>query len=442
MRTRLRHVWEVLTSSYWFVPSLMVAAAVGLAFGILAVDTAWINDEGVPDWLYSGTAGGARDLLATVAGSIITVAGVVFSIAIVTLTQASVQFGPRLLRNFMRDTGNQVVLGTFLATFLYCLLVLRRVYGGEDNPFVPHLSVSIAVLLAIASIVVLIYYIHHVSTTLQAPHVVAAVGKDLSEAMVELYPDGMGDGGPPPEDDEPARLLGHFERHALPICSTANGYVQAVDGDTLIDLARRHDLLVRLDRRPGQYAIAGDPLMYAWPADRLCPRLQHKLRRTFIVGPNRTHEQDVEFAIHQMVETAVRALSPGINDPFTAITCIDWLGAALSRLARSDLPEAWRYDADGRLRVVTRLSTYSGLIDAAFNMIRQYGRGSPAVMIHLLEVIGEIARQARQDDQRHTLRRHLEMVHRAISQTVNEDYDRQVVDERYRAALANIDNPA
>ncbi len=335
MRTRLAHLWEILISSYWFVPSLLIVAAIGLAVGMLPIDHTWPRIGQSWSWLYSGGPAGARSLLSTVAGSIMTVAGVVFSITIMTLTQASSQFGPRLLRTFMRDTGNQIVLGTFLATFLYCLLVLHRVYDHDTSASVPHVSVTVAVLLALASIVVLIYYIHHISTMLQAPNIVAEVGRELDEVFERIFPEDIGH--EVPEGTEP-ELPTDFEEKARPIPSERNGYIQAINGASLMEAAIEEDLLLRLDYRPGQYVIDGNPLLRAWPADRCSPTIVKSLRKAFIVGRQRTNEQDVEYALNQMVEIAVRALSPGINDPFTAMTCVDWLGASLSRIAAHELP--------------------------------------------------------------------------------------------------------
>ena len=180
----------MVTSSFWFVPTTMTVVAAGSAIGMIEVDRTWLGPGVRIGWLYSGGAEGARSLLSTVAGSVITVAGVVFSITISTLTQASSQFGPRLLRNFMRDTSNQIVLGTFVATFLYCLLVLRTIHGKIDDgaSFVPQLSVTVAVGLAVASIAVLIYFIHHVSLSLQAPNVIAAARGDLGAGRQGHHP--------------------------------------------------------------------------------------------------------------------------------------------------------------------------------------------------------------------------------------------------------------
>lgn len=442
MKARLLHLWEIWNSSYWFLPAIMLAGSVLLAWGTLAVDRGLFVGDARPAWTYSGGGEGARSLLSVVAGSTITVAGVVFSITTATLAQASSQFGPRLLRNFMRDTGNQVVLGTFVATFMYCLLVLRTVRAaGEDGSataaFVPHVSVTAAVLLAAASLCVLVYFIHHVSAALQAPHVVAAVGRDLEQAIARMFPEDLGHAPPPgcdPERDVPPELR---TAAAAPVPSFDDGYLQAVDQEGLMDLARERDLVLRLIARPGEFVIAGGPLLTAWPPERVDGAFAHAVNEAFIFGTQRTAEQDVEFAIDQIVEIGVRALSPAINDPFTAMTCVDWLGAGLCRIVRAGGTHSpYRYDAAGRLRVVADVTDFDGLVDAAFNPMRQYGCASVMVTLRMLEVIAAVGGHTRDPSQRAVLRHHVEMIRRAGSaDAAREPRDVHDVEQRYRAAL-------
>jgi uncharacterized membrane protein len=195
MKAKLDHFLFQLRSSYWFVPSVMALLSIGVALGMIVVDQS-VGEDGIQGywWIYAGGPDGARAVLATVAGSIISVAGVTFSIKIAALTLASQQFGPRLLRNFMADRGNQFVLGTFIATFLYCLLVLRTVRSWEDAEFVPHLSVTLGVLLAVASLGVLIYFIHHIAASIQASNVIARVSGELQAAIDRLFPEDLGHG--------------------------------------------------------------------------------------------------------------------------------------------------------------------------------------------------------------------------------------------------------
>jgi uncharacterized membrane protein len=378
---------------------------------------------------------------------VITVAGVVFSITISALTQASSQFGPRLLRNFMRDTGNQIVLGTFVATFVFCLLVLRTIHGKfEDGvEFVPQASVTAAVLLAAASIAVLIYFIHHVSVSLQAPAVVAAVRADLERVIARLPVEQSGSADPvaPPassssssSSDETGGLPADFSASARVVPATVEGYVQVVDYDALRGAAADGDLILRLAYRPGDYVIAGTPLLWAWPGARYDDEVMAgRCNAAFLCGRNASPEQDVEYAIRQMVEVAVRALSPGINDPFTAINCIDALGSCVCRVARRGLQGPLRFDAEGRLRLVVPVTTFDGIVDAAFNQIRQYGRGSVPVTIRLLEVIAACCGQAVNDRQRQALRRHAQMVYEDSSDVVPQQRDRDDIRRRWEAAV-------
>lgn len=436
MRTRLFHIWQILTSSYWFIPALMLVAAAAMAFGLLYLDERYLRSGWAAGWMYPGGKEGARSVLATVAASVITVAGVVFSITIATLTQASIQFGPRMLRNFMRDTGNQIVLGTFVATYAYCLLVLRSIGSETDGAAVPHLSVMVAVALALASIVVLIYFIHHVSLSLQAPIIVANVAGELEQALKRVFPGDLGHGprGPQAEADHPQLPQG-FSASRAPIPSPKDGYLQAIDQSTLVELASKHDVVVKLDVRPGDYLIKGNPAMHVHPADRCSKQLAAKLAALLIIGRQRTPEQDVEFAIHQLVEVAVRALSPGTNDPYTALNCIDRLSSALVAIEHGDLHGSYRYDDANQLRVLARVATFSSYVDAAFNQIRQYGRDSVAVTVRMLEAIAAAAVQMQHEPHRRDLLRHAEMIHRQARETIKEPNDLADVNERYAAAV-------
>ena len=446
VNTRARHSWEVLTSSYWFVPSLMMLGGAGLALGLGALDVSLAARGAQLGWVEGVGPEGARLLLSTLAGSVITVAGVGFSITMVTLTQASTQFGPRLLRNFMRDTGNQVVLGTWVGTFIYAILVLRTVQTGEGRVFVPHAAVSAAVVLALACIMALVYFIHHVSFSLQAPQVVAGVGRELDEVIGRMFPAHVGRGGGPPaqERGHPAIPSG-FDQDARPVNAPRSGYVLAVDDAVLMQAAGERDLLLRLAVRPGNFVIQGNPLLRAWPPARATPDLDGVLHRAFLIGDQATPEQDVEFAIDQIEEIALRAMSPGFNDTFTAIHCVDWLAAGLARIAQEDLPSPYRYDPHGNVRVITPVSTFDGLTDAAFNQIRQIGRDKAAVMIRVLEVLADLGPRMRTAEHKDALRRHARLAWEEALAALPSAHDRADVEDRYRkatAALNGTERPA
>jgi uncharacterized membrane protein len=439
MRAQADALWERLRMSFWFVPTLMSAGAALLAFVMLAVDARLTNDLlDSLGWVYGGGPEGARSLLSTVASSAITVAGTTFSITIAALSLASSQFGPRLLRNFVRDTGNQVVLGTFVATFLYCLLVVRTVRGLEDVRVVPHLSVTVGVLLAIANLGVLIYFIHHVATAIRADQVVAVVARDLDGAVDELFPEQLGHGlvaqaGEPAEPPVPP--------DACEVALDKDGYLQLVDAGSLMALAGQRELVVRLLRRPGDFVIAGEAAALIWPAARADDACRAAIRDALILGSERSAQQDALFAVDQLVEVAARALSPGVNDPFTAIVCIDRLGAALCRVARRPLPDGRRFDEQGRLRVIAEPVRFSELVSAAFDQIRAYGSGDAVVIGHLLQMLGRVGAATAHPSRREPLLRQARLAYEASSAALKTEGDRAALEERYRKTLAALVAP-
>jgi len=440
MKVKLSKLWDSLHSSYWFVPTLMAILAVALAFSMLTLDR--MGKAGPIEkwgWIYAGGPDGARALLSAVVGSMISVTATAFSISIVALQLASSNFGPRLLRTFMQDTGNQIVLGTFISTFIYGLLVLRTVRGEDYDIFVPQFSITVGIVLALISIGVLIYFIHHASTIIQASHVISEVSTDIDGAIERLFPEKIGH-----TTSEPKRQVGEipvsFDFEAYPIRATGSGYLQIIDEAELMKLARKHDLLLRVKLRPGQFAIQGSELVMAWPGERVDEKLAEQIKNTFILGNERTEQQDIEFPINELVEIALRALSPGINDPFTAIRCIDRLSAGLSHLAQRDFPSPYRYDEDDNLRVIANPITFAELADAAFNQIRRYGQGDVAVTICLLDAIARIALYTRNKKDRAALLRHAQMIERGSREEVGEECDRACIEKQYKAAVEALEH--
>lgn len=434
MRIRLRHAWASLRATYWFIPALMALAAGVLGLVSVQVDR-WLAARYVEElaWVYAGGPEGARAVLGVVAGSVMSTAGVTFSITIAALSLASTQLGPRLLHTFMRDTANQFVLGTFIATFVFCLLVLRTIQGDDEGGrFVPALSVTAGVGLGLASLGVLIFFIHHVAVSIQAPNVVAGVGREVARQVERAFP--APDQARP---DAPAMLPDDFDARAAPVPSAGDGYVQALDEEVLVKIATRTGMLLVVELRPGQFVAQGASLVRAWPPEAMNADRVREIRARCVVGTQRTAEQDVEFAVDQLAEVAVRALSPAINDPFTAIACLDWLGAGLCRAARGRTPATARTDAEGVVRLIYRNGyTFSGLIDAAFNQIRQFGARSPSVMLRMLETIEAVLRCTGGDRaEMQTLLSHARMVHRAALDATPDPRDRADLDRRFAEVL-------
>jgi uncharacterized membrane protein len=373
------------------------------------------------------------------------VAGVVVSVTMVALVLASQQYGPRLLRSFRRDAPIKVVLGSFVATFAYCLLVLHAV-GGGDGGFVPRLSVAASVALALASMGVLIYFIHHLARSIQAESIVAAVAGDLDEVVDQLYPEAeglevpAGRGGPrPPPGAEPA--LAAAPASVRLVASRRDGYVQVVDDDTLMALARAHDLTVLLERRPGHFVTAGQPLAALWPRERALACPAGEVEAAFVLGHGRTPPQDVEFGVMQLVEVAVRALSAAINDPFTAVACVDRLGQSLARLARRPTPSPYRYDPEGRLRVVARPQTFAEIAAVTFDPLRHHGRGHPMVVARLFDAIATVGACAADEDRREVLRAHAQALLEDAERSLGHERDLAAVRAHHGAAVAALGRP-
>jgi len=441
MRTKLSKLLGLLHSSFWFVPTLMVVLAIGLSFLTIHIDQS-VNTEiiGNLGWAYTLGPNGSRAILSAIAGSMVSVATTAFSITIVALQLASSQFGPRLLRNFMQDTGNQIVLGTFISTFVYSLLVLRTINGVAKNEFVPHLAVTCGIGLAIASIGVLIYFIHHSASSIQVDHVISKVGHELDDVIDRLFPKQIGRGASkhwnePSINDIPV----DFDRDARLIQATSSSYVQAIDTDRLMELATEGNLLLQIQKRPGDFVVKGSPLVMVYPAEAISKKLPEQINNAFMLGSQRTDQQDIEFSINQLVEIASRALSPGINDPFTAVRCVDQLSAALCHLAQKEIPSAYRYDDGDKLRVIAEPVSFVDVIDAAFNQIRQYGKTSVAVTIRLLEAIAIIAPFTHTKADRAALLRHANMIERGSHEEISEELDQKDVKERYLAAVKAIE---
>lgn len=435
MKATLLKLIDRIRSSFWFLPSLMAMFAVALAFGMVELDQYLQHGDELPAlaWAYGGGAESASAVMQTIAGSMITIAGVVFSLTLVALSLASSQFGPRLLRNFMRDSTNQIVLGTFVATFLYCLLVLRAIRYSGDGPFVPHLSVTLGVAFALASLWVLIYFIHHVSVSIQADEIIARIAKEMAGSIERVFPQQLGAASPAGVRPPPG-----FDSGAVAVAADRDGYLQIINVDELLSLATDHDAVLEIQRRPGHYVVRGEPLIRLWPWQRIDRELACRVNSAFVLGTQRTPTQDFEYSLLQLVEVAVRALSPGINDPFTAIRCIDRLGSALCCLSQREMPSPYRMDGQQHLRIIAPTIGFSAMLDAAFNQIRQNARANAAVSIRLLEMLAIIARAADRSEDLSAVCRHADMVHAGAKEALPEAGDRFDVRQRYLCVCESI----
>ncbi len=423
---------ERLRAGFWFLPLCMCLAAV-----VLATLTLWIDDN------YDGTLGGllttggptgAQNVLTTVAASMITVGATVLSVTIVAMQLASTQFGPRILTNFVRSRINQAALGSFVAVFTFAVIVLRRT--GNSFESLPRISVMVALVLTAGAVVMLIVFVHHIATTIQAMNLVGLIARDVGRSMEDLFPDPAG-----ADDVGAGEECPEVEGEGTAINAVTTGYLQLVDLEDLVELCAAHDLLLRMKVRPGKFVVGHTPVATVWSGDgtaaaSLSDELKDDLAACFTTGPRRTHGQDAEFPVKQLVEVAVRSLSPAINDPITACACTDHLGAALCRLAERRLPPTVLCDTDGRARLVHGDPlTFAMMVGVCFDAIRQSADFHVIVYIHLLEALERLVPCLTDDEQREPVRRQADLVLERAEQVVPQEADRDVVRLRHARVL-------
>lgn len=422
MRVVIGAYWERLRTSLWFLPAALVVAAIGLALALLELDARTVLSG---PRLGMG-AEGARSILTAIAGSIITVAGVAFSITIVALSLTASQYSSRVLRNFMRDTTSQTVLGVLVGTFAYCLVVLRTIRGNEDAPFVPSLAIAAGVGLALLAIGAFVYFIHHVATAIQAAQIVANVAAETLLAVERQFPDALAAG----EGDgvaEPAAARGQWASIAAP----ASGYLQRLDLDRLFACAVEHDAVVRIERRLGEFVVAGLPLM-AVSGTRVDERLGARLCAAVTIDRVRTMEQDASFGVRQLVDVALKALSPGINDTTTAIMCVDWLAAILARVGDRRLGGQGRAD-EGVVRVWVDAPDFADLLGQACDQIRQHAGGNAAVLLRQAKRLAALEELIAAPDRKRALRAAREQVGETARHSLPLAIDRAPIEAVLRA---------
>ncbi len=420
---QLKTFWPRTRDSLWFVPSIWVLASGALAFALIAVDSATPDFATDYPLVFGGGAEGARGLLSSIAGSMITVAGVTFSITLVALQLASSQFSPRVLRNFMGDRVTQIVLGSFIGTFTYSILVLRsiRSEATDAQAFVPSLSVSVSIVLALVALGMLVFFIHHIATRIQISTIIAAIADDTTKRIRAEWRDA--DADPVSHDDAVP------ERPAGVIIARRSGNLQLVDRDGLGKVAGELLIVVRLEVRPGEWVQEGAALFSVWPTQTVGDELADRLRKHVTVGEQRSLEQDAAFGIRQLVDVALRAISPGINDPTSAADCIQRIGQVLVAAGSRRQPERCLHDDDGSLRVLVPHRDFAELTELAFDQMRQYGHGNADVLVTMLDTLYLVA-SALPPGRRGPLHRQATLIGRGLA-AVPIDADR----ERVAAAI-------
>jgi uncharacterized membrane protein len=401
-----RYLYDRMKVSLWFVPSVMALAAVLLSWllGLL--------DESVPNYILSdskfiiaGNASEMRAAMLSIAGTVLATAGVVFSLLTLPLSTVASQFGSRLLRVFMRDRTTQTVLGMFVATFCYCLATALSIPNIQSPAGAPQITVTFGLLMMLLTFGSLIILIQHISIMLQAPNIVAAAGSDLLDVVSVEDTELAGESRDLTVTGE-RRIDTLVDSQAYPLRMILTGYIQFVDPEIILNLATERDLTMRMLRKPGQFIRSGEVAALVWPAATVTDQLAKHLRRGIQVGNQRTPTQDVEYAINQLVEIAVRAMSPAINDPFTAVTCLDYLADGLAKYARYGESNPDFYDDAGRLRLVYEPADLTELLAAAFDMLRHASCDNATVLLAILDAIDDISQETKSPEACQELLRH------------------------------------
>jgi uncharacterized membrane protein len=430
---RRRVFWDYLAGALWVLPTISVAAFLLAGAALSRVQV----DEASP-WrvlAFQGSAEDARSLLVVVSSTMITVTGLVFALTIVALQIASGQYSPRLLRNFMRDRGTQLVLSVFVGAFAYSTAGLYTVgiQGGGQEPFVPRLAVSGSLALALASVGVLIYFIHHLAHSIQIDTIMSQVDREARRVIDEVYPDRPG--YREPEDHCPDVPL-----EAVGLPSTRSGYVQAVDPDPLVRTAVRHDLVIVLAKQVGDHVVAGTPIAWAWRRSPGQPppgagQLREAVGDAVRVGFERTMVQDVGFGIRRLVDIANKALSPAINDPYTGVQAVHHLSVLLSILAQARLGDWLLRDRDGAVRVAVPRPRFVDYLRLATAQIRRFGAAEPALTRALIQLLRDAGTSAATEDRRQACARYIRLVLADAERATRQPADVEAVAADAHAAL-------
>lgn len=435
--TELRHRFR---TNLWLLPAAIVLGSAAVAAVLVHVHR-WVPPRTLENWpaVFGSGAEGSRAMLTAIAGSMITVAGVVFSITLVTLSLASTQYSPRVLRNFLADRANQSVLGVFVGVFTYCLIVLRSIRGPGEETFVPGVAVFGAIVLAFVAIGFLIFFIHHVATLIQASSILERIADETDRCL---------DGWVFADDEAEGRRSdaeGGTDGANVPwnpVRSLRRGYVARIDYDRLDRIAARSGCSVRVERGVGEFAFVGQPLVSIARVRGLDEQALREAASAFEIGRQRTAELDPAFGVRQLVDVALKALASGQGDPTTASTAIDYLTAVLARALHSSSSgpagngPATR--ACERPPVRRRGTTCADLVRMSFSEIRQAAHGNLAVLASLarsLEVLEQVADQSRRRD---ALRIQAEALLEAVNRSDMPAVDRNEISRRVERTVAAL----
>lgn len=423
-----------LRSSLWFIPGMMIISSIILAFFLIEIDSN-INKKWIAEYprIFGLGADGSRGMLTAIAGSMLTVAALAFSLTLSIIAQASGQYTPRILRNFMRDKINQFILGYFVSVYAYCLIILRTIRGGDEIQFVPSLGVVVGLILAIGGIVVLIYFIHHIASSLQVTNIITSIEAETSEVIKRIFPEQMGDEVEKEEILKAKKMVQLVDWYGVK--SLQSGYVQYVDTSALIEFATDNKLILRMEYGIGQFVTEGAALISS--SVIIDEDSIDTLNSFFNISPYRTIEQDVGYGIRQIVDIALKALSPGVNDTTTAINCIDYLAVIVGKIAERKLPTVARVK-DGKIRVYVKSPSFQKYMGIAFDQIRINGKTNLAVFSRLLTALSVVGEKTISKERKGIVKDHIILIKEFAEETLQTKYELNILKKLVSKELKKI----
>ncbi|MCL7421289.1 MAG: DUF2254 domain-containing protein [Methylobacter sp.] len=427
---RFSQFWSNLRSSFWFMPSMIVVASIALAAVLIEPDSV-VSDRWLAQWprLFGAGAEGARGMMSTIAGSMMTVVGVTFSMVLMVLATSSSQYTSRIVRNFIRSRVTQVVLGIFAGNFTYCLIVLRTIRSGDEGAFVPNLAVSFGFVLALCGVGALIFFIHHIASSIQASNIIASVAEETIAAVDRLFPVNLGQGAGDDDADDEQPPRPPSERKWRAVMASESGYIQGVNSEALVRLARDRNTIVWMDHGIGEFVVQNTTLASLALEEPPDQATIDALQATFHISSHRTVVQDAAFGIRQIVDIALKALSPGINDTTTAIMCVDYLTAIMARIAQREIPSSRRYE-EGELRVIAKGPSFESLLAETFDQIRSNAKGDVAIMSRMLGAFQTLASLTASPRRRRVLGEQVQWIAELAERSLESAHDRARIDTR------------
>ena len=436
---RLRSTWNSIQSSLWYRPALWVVGLAGLAFALVLFDRVVTVGQSIPEslrWFLLSGATGARTMLGAIATASFTATTIAFSIIMVAVIQTANAYSPRLLRLYFRNEGNQHVLGILSGTYVYSLIVLRAVDNTGSEAFVPTVATNGALLLALIATGSFIYFINHAAQSITVSSIIADVLAE-AESLIDgerIFPETVGHAWPsaaaPPMPDVPSAIYS----------TDQGGYINSIQADKLLNALSEADAMIRLEHSVGGYVLPGMRLGVVFPSGALDDNLNRSLHAAIRIGERRTLAFDLFFAIRQLADIAVRALSPGINDPTTAWHCIGALSLLLTRISHHGPISPYRCDEEGHLRVVVGAPTFAEALQTAFSQIRHYAAGDTDTLIHLLRAYQALGQILTRTEEKEALWRQVRYLMETASETVETAGDRARLNRVYSTLAENFDD--